>query len=371
MKRALACACLLSGLLGCREKQANTDRSFEVSDAAIEAQVSARVVEEDSSVPSSGRRLVAYRGPIEHLFFHPLIAKPERAFDGDVYAKRLDSYFVTANEFRAIIRSLYAHHFVLVGLDHVREPLFLPDGKKPVVLSVDDLNYYPYMTNNGTASRLVLDPKEIVRAWVEEPDAGANFSDEEVIPILDAFVREHPDFSDRGSKGTLAVTGYKGLFGYHTEESAKESDARGARTLAKAIADRLKANGWIFASHGFAHRDSVALSQKELETDLASWKTAVEPIVGPTSIFVYPFGSAPFPGTPNYQAITRAGFTLLCEIGVYPYLQKDRDSNVFRMGRRHVDGLALREQRNELLPFFDARAILDPARRAPREIRTK
>ncbi len=320
----------------------------------------------DAAAPTPGRRLVPFRGPIEHLFFHPLIAKPALAFDGDVYAKRLDSYFVTANEFRAILRSLYAHHFVLVGLDRVREPLLLPEGTKPIVLSVDDLNYYPYMAENGTASRLVLDPKDSVRAWLEEPDAGAAFSDDEVIPILDAFVREHPDFSHRGAKATLAVTGYKGLFGYHTE--AKESETRGARTLAKAIADRLKANGWLFASHGFAHRDSVALSQKELEADLAAWKSEVEPIVGSTPIYIYPFGSAPFPGTPNYQAITRAGFTLLCEIGVFPYLQKDQD-NVFRMGRRHIDGLALREQRNELLPFFDARAVIDPARRLAREFR--
>lgn len=308
------------------------------------------------------RKTKPYRGAIEHLFFHPLVIRPELAFDGDRYSKRFDAYFITANEFRAVVRSLYAHNYVLVGLDRVKQPLYLPEGKKPVVISVDDVNYYPYMAENGTASRLVLDSRDEVKALLES-DGGNNFSDDEVIPILDSFVREHPDFSDHGAKATLALTGYKGIFGYHTEPGAPDLATSGARTLAKSIADRLKQTGWLFASHGFAHRDAVALSPKEIEADLALWKEHVEPIVGPTEIYVYPFGSAPFPGTPNYKAITAAGFTLLCEIGILPYLQRDGDSNFFRMGRRHIDGLALREQHHDLLPFFDTQKVIDPARK--------
>ncbi|MCL5677303.1 MAG: hypothetical protein M1602_05490, partial [Firmicutes bacterium] len=40
-------------------------------------------------------RLVAYSGPIEHIFFHPLIAYPELAFDNDSLARGYDDWFIT------------------------------------------------------------------------------------------------------------------------------------------------------------------------------------------------------------------------------------------------------------------------------------
>lgn len=360
----LSLALVLSGLPACSRNDARAheqDRILDSEAPLVFSPADATSEPIDATAPPP-RKTKAYRGAIEHLFFHPLVIHPEVAFDGDRYAKRFDAYFVTASEFRAIVRSLYAHNYVLVGLDRVKQPLYLPEGKKPVVLSIDDVNYYPYMAENGTASRLVLDGKEEVKALLES-DAGRVLSEDEVIPILDSFVREHPDFSDQGAKATLAVTGYKGLFGYHTEPGAPDLTTSGARTLAKAVADRLKQTGWLFASHGFAHRDAVALSAKEIEADLALWKEHVEPIVGRTEIYVYPFGSAPFPGTANYKTITSAGFTLLCEIGIFPYLQRDGDSDVFRMGRRHIDGIALREEHRNLLPFFDTQHVIDPARK--------
>ena len=33
----------------------------------------------------------------------------------------------------------------------------MPKGKKPLILSIDDMNYYEYMRGNGYADRLVLD----------------------------------------------------------------------------------------------------------------------------------------------------------------------------------------------------------------------
>lgn len=38
----------------------------------------------------------------------------------------------------------------------VRNTLMLPEGKKPLVISFDDVNYYPYMLDEGFTSKLVV-----------------------------------------------------------------------------------------------------------------------------------------------------------------------------------------------------------------------
>lgn len=40
-----------------------------------------------------------------------------------------------------------------------------------------------------------------------------------MVPLIDRFVEEHPDFSYRGAKGIVALTGYNGILGYRTDQS--------------------------------------------------------------------------------------------------------------------------------------------------------
>ena len=108
-----------------------------------------------------------YDGRVEHIFFHPLVAYPERAFDGDYQAQGLDDYFVTVKEAKAILESLYAKGFMLIDINRmftvgedgtVSQNVFdFPVGKKPLVISLDDVNYYEYMPQHGLVTRLVLD----------------------------------------------------------------------------------------------------------------------------------------------------------------------------------------------------------------------
>ena len=50
-----------------------------------------------------GVTYVEYNGVVEHLFFHPVIAYPELAFDGDRQEKGLDDWMVTVGEFNKIL----------------------------------------------------------------------------------------------------------------------------------------------------------------------------------------------------------------------------------------------------------------------------
>ena len=106
---------------------------------------------------------------VEHLFFHPVIAYPEFAFSDAVPQDRqegLDDWMVTADEFKKILQSVYDKGYILVNMGDVwsevtgedgvkrmeRNTLMLPEGKKPLVISFDDVNYYDYMLAEGFTS---------------------------------------------------------------------------------------------------------------------------------------------------------------------------------------------------------------------------
>lgn len=66
-----------------------------------------------------GVTYTAWDGIVEHLFFHPVIAYPELAFDGDYKEQGLDDWMVTVTEFDRILQSLYDRGYVLVDINDV------------------------------------------------------------------------------------------------------------------------------------------------------------------------------------------------------------------------------------------------------------
>ena len=53
-----------------------------------------------------GVTYVEYTGVVEHLFFHPVIAYPEQAFDGDHMSNGYDDWMVTVDEYNKILQSV-------------------------------------------------------------------------------------------------------------------------------------------------------------------------------------------------------------------------------------------------------------------------
>lgn len=59
---------------------------------------------------------VNYQGPIFNIFFHPLIAYPNLAFDPkNDHLVYIDSWFVTTREFKKIMAEVYRRGFILVS----------------------------------------------------------------------------------------------------------------------------------------------------------------------------------------------------------------------------------------------------------------
>ena len=244
----LACLLLLS-LTACGGSPAPSE-----DPDATEEETSAQETEEEPAPPEpepydiydptvmpeggtrNGVTYAAYDGIVEHLFFHPVVAYPELAFDGDNQANGIDDYMVTVDEYNKILQSVYDKGYVLVDIADVwsevtgedgtskmvRNTLYLPEGKKPLILSYDDVNYYEYMLTNGFTWKLILGEDGKIASYGKDPQGAEVVSrDLDAVPILDKFVEEHPDFSPFGAKGCLSLTGYEGILGYRTQTDTK------------------------------------------------------------------------------------------------------------------------------------------------------
>lgn len=318
---------------------------------------------------------------IPHLFVHSLIVDTERAFDGDQDAQGYADYMVTVREFKEILKQLYQRDYVLVNPEYVAnkgsgrmeyQKILLPQGKKPLVLSQDDTNYYEYMEGDGFAKNLTLDAQgKVVNTYLDA--AGReHLGAYDMVPLVDEFVAEHPDFSYRGSKGIIALTGYNGVLGYRTsalmypDSASREQDTQQARR----VADAMKSNGWVFASHSWGHINYGQLSAGAVAADADKWDREVKPIVGGSQLLIYPFGAdisdlRPYGGQ-KYRDLSSRGFSSFFNVDASVPAWQQLGQGYWRQARINVDGLRFAYAKSQgeqiLQPFFDLDQVIDPAR---------
>ncbi len=334
---------------------------------------------------------------ITHIFFHSLIADTSRAFDGEYTEDGYNQYMTTVGEFRAILEELYRRGFVLVRIHDIavqttdesgntvfkQGDIFLPPGKTPIIISQDDVNYYEYMVDgdgdrqpdaqgDGFANKLVIGDDGYPTCEYITADGQTVYGEYDVVPILEAFVQEHPDFSYRGARGILALTGYEGVFGYHTHPEwedilGKEAYMREIRD-AQALTQCLKEHGWEIASHSYAHFGYGYHDADEIAADVQKWENQVQPVVGDTDIFIYPYGSdiagvEAYSGA-KFEAMYDAGYRYFCNVDSTQFWVQIHDSYV-RQGRRNLDGYRMWWDPELLDDLFDVDKIFDAARPTP------
>lgn len=317
---------------------------------------------------------VPYDQPVRHIFFHSLIVDTALAFDGDYMENGYNYWMTTVEEFRAILDELYANQYILIDIHELAEeqtdddgnvtlaaarPL-VPEGKIPLVLSVDDVSYYDYMEHDGFPKKLVLDENGEVKNLYINPDGTESIGDYDVMPILDTFVKEHPDFSLRGAKGIIAATGYEGTLGYRIndmESLTLEED----RQMVRTIADRLKETGWLFASHGYGHKHTASISYNSLVEDTRRWKDEIASYVGDTDIYIYPYGEEiDYPGQ-KLTFLQSEGFRYFCGVWASKAFVTVKDDYV-RQTRCNLDGFTMITRPESVADLIDASAIVDPER---------
>lgn len=325
---------------------------------------------------------------ISHIFYHSLVVDPARAFRPDTQGVGFSQYMVTQHEFIAQLNQIYRRGYVLVHPERIAAPgpkgamrylsIVLPPGKKPLVLSLDDTSYYTSMTDRGFANKLVIDSSGRVANTYTDAAGKTVTGSYDCIPIIDDFVRAHPDFSYHGDKGSIGLTGYEGILGYRTSVHAYGNTAatHRAQQQAKTVADAIKAEGWNFASHTWGHINMTRASMAAIRRDTRRWDSEVRPLVGRTHELIFPFGADISGVTPYSPA--NAKYAYLHGVEHFNYLfnvDASRDAwmqltpGSLRQARIDIDGITLQRSLNGkthvLDVFFNPRSTIDPARPLP------
>lgn len=323
---------------------------------------SSKIDEAMAEIVQKEEELVEYDGQFYHIFFHSLIVYPELAFDGDYMHEGYDMWMTTVSEFEAMLPQLYERGFVLYPLDSIRagEKVMLPKGKKPLVISIDDVNYYRYMENDGFADRLVVDDEGYVACEVKRPDGEMEISYRgDVMPILDRFVKEHPDFSFRGAKGVVAVTGYEGVFGYNFIKAEGE-EKEALKAEAKNVAQALKNTGWLIACHSYTHNEyfkDSKVTDEQLHYDTNRFKERIYDTVLQPDIYISPFGYHLKEGDPRLQYLKDMGYDYFCPVSTYMRTYATAEGVVVQE-RFNMDRYSMRAKKEYINEtFFDVDSV--------------
>lgn len=341
---------------------------------------------------------------ITHIFFHSLIVDNKRAFDGDEDSKGYNLYMATTSEFNKILEQMYERGYVLVSpydiayetTDASGKTIFtygnirLPKGKKPFLLSQDDVNYYSYMVGvgnginetpifasakgDGFASKIVIGEDGFPTCEYMDAQGNIHYGDYDLVPLLEKFIQEHPDFSYHGARAMLGVTGYEGVLGYRTKPSYANTIGKEAWEKeveeAKKVAECLKEHGWLLVSHSYGHPAYGNLTASRVEADSQRWEETCEYIVGETDIILYPHGSDI--NGPSKYTMSNEKFKALYEDGYRYFFNVDSKvawiqigENYFRGGRRNIDGYRMYHYPEKLEDLFDVSEVFDPERPTP------
>ena len=345
------------------------------TDASIQQMITDYTSQRDACVPVEPTT-------VPHIFYHSLLNSTSRAFDverlGQGAVDGYNAWMVTVDEFDQITQRLYDAGYVYVRLrDLVTQTtdedgtvhfapnteLKLPQGKKAIVLSIDDLSYYHSYEAASFPEKLVLDDNGEVKCLYTDAAGNTSIGDYDVVPRLNSFLKEHPDGAYHGARGLLAMTGYNGVFGYRTDTDylLQENLMEDQRAWldshpdynydqdvadATAIADALKEEGWEFASHTWGHLSVTDKSVETLQTDNEKWVATVEPIVGPVDTIIFAHGNdigswEGYDGNEKYAYYNSVGYHFYCNVdGSVPYWVQITDRYV-RQGRIDVDGYRL------------------------------
>lgn len=311
--------------------------------------------------------MVQFKGDIPHFSVKSLIVDTALAFDGDDMAYYYNNWALTAEEFQAILQSLYDQGYLLIDVHElvvnvenedgttsyaVNMPL-IPKDKKPMIFSFAEANYYDHQIGNGFSERMVLDKDGHVQNEYTDASGETHTGAYDVVPIVDEFVEAHPDFSLRGAKGIISLTGYEGVFGYGVET--------GAGTI-REIAKSLKDSGWQIACHSYSDASfETGMTYDELEKDMEEWDEKVGELVGQTDLLFYPYGEEVAQDTQKHELLMEEGYRFYFSIwSTVDFMEVKSD--FVRQSRRTLDGYDLYLYGDSMADFFDAKSILDKNR---------
>lgn len=350
-----------------------------------------------TSYLQSKSALVPWEDPnaIINLSFQTLIADTARAYTHEEYGSSMQRNFISVSEFQKILERLYENNYILVGLKDFIETststtgqptyqykeLLLPEGKKPLVLTQTNVNYSLYLVDSnedmlpdeggvGIASKMLLNSDGSITCEMVDAEGNTVTGAYDLVPILDAFVAQHPDFSYRGAKAVLALTGYNGLFGYRTQPDGREKfgeETYNSNVAAvQELANALKKSGYELGCYTYDNKPYGVFSLSEIQADMSKWNDEVVPILGELDVIVFAQNSDISSGMlysgEKYEYLKSIGFNYFlgfCSEGSpFTFIAEE----YVRQGRLMVTGENLIHHSDWYDAIFDTEGLLDETR---------
>ena len=341
-------------------------------------------------------RMVVWNDPAQvlNLSFHVLIADASRAFADEEYGSSYQENFITTDEFSRILNQLYENGYMLVDFDDIIQtvtnsdgsvgyaarPLYLPTGKKPLMLTETNANYYTYMVDSdedgiadqggaGFASRLIVDASGNLTNELIDANGNTVTGAFDMVPILEEFIKAHPDFSYRNARAIIATSGYDGVVGYRINKSAQETLGAAAYNMevaqAKKVAQALIARGYKLACYTYDNIDYNEETTANIQIDLHYWTEEIVPVIGATDILVYARNSdisdiSDYSGD-KYDLLKKTGFNFFLGVGSTSKWASVNKDNV-RQFRMTVTGDQLLYTPEKYSDLFDASSVLSEVR---------
>lgn len=348
---------------------------------------------------------------IPHIYIGGVIVDPEYTFSksDQNWVSTANKSSITLSELNNMLEQLYNNGYVLVSIRdliqertdeegnvlYTRGKIMLPEGKKAFILSQDDVSYPLNMQNSGYASRIVLDAQGNPTCEYVQQDGTTVTGEYDLVPVLNAFVEEHPDFVYKNARGILCLTGYNGILGYRTSPDLALTaeagniyadygifDYQAEIEAVKPVLKALWEEGWDFAMNGYA-AVNYSGEYEDVYDDVQKWQSDVgsilESVTGEkTDILMFPFGSdiadwRGYDGNEKFTMLFGQGIRYFCNIEPSQYWVQLHE-NYVRQGRRPVNGQRMAQDLNTgtdwLTDLFDVSAVYD-ARRPETGLATK
>lgn len=305
-------------------------------------------------------------GKIPLISFQPLIADTARAFDGDDNASYYARNSLTVSEFTAVLEQLYSNGYVLVSMEHMAAPnetgiyepgqILLPEGKKPLILSQVPAHYTAALSGDGFARRLVVASGGQIACEYVDAENQTTTGSYDLVSVLEAFLAQHPDFSYRGARAILGISGDPDPLGYDMTDETELASA-------KKVAQCLLNTGYEFASFTYGGLGYGEASEEEVAQDVKQWKETLEPVLGPVSILFYANGSdlADYEGA-KFQTLYEGGFRYFCALDSSVTSWVQIENTYVRQARRTINGTRITEEAGQVADLFDATKIISPDR---------
>lgn len=331
-------------------------------------------------------KLVEWNDPnaIPNLSFHVLIEDPARAFSDGEYGGLYNRNFVTTEEFSRILQNLYANNYVLVDYDSFvssnagtdgTQTFFvdgvqLPEGKKPVMITETMVNYFNYMIDkdndgaygDGFASKLVVTPSGDVKAEYVDANGQTLTGDYDLVPILETFIKAHPDFSYQGARAILAVTGSEGIFGYRINTSVISTQGNDYYSEqvagAQRVVDALREKGYTMACFTYGNVSYKEKNANQISADVTSWTNEITPVIGEVDVLVYARTCDIGDYTGNkFTVLYNAGFRYFVTNGDEP--STSVNSSFVKQTRLMVTGENMAWKASNFADLFDCNTVIN------------